>query len=148
MEQHERKGQEKLVDAKYQIGNDFNIIAGSSLSTTSGAGTSLIANSEMFVKGRLSIDLSGGVIAGLGAPVTNITGTTLVNITAPAGVINVLAPLINIIAVAAINAAAPLIDIIGGGMVNIGAPDLNEVSAAHVVISGLYNAHAGLITLN
>jgi len=118
------------------------------LSTTSGSGTSLIANSEMFVKGRLSIDLSGGVTAGLGAAATNITGTAIVNITSPVGVINVLAPLINIIAAAAINAAAPLIDIIGAGMVNIAAPDLNEVSTAHIVISGLYNAHAGLITLN
>jgi hypothetical protein len=47
-----------------------------------------------------------------------------------------------------VNVGAPLIDIIAGGMCNVAAPDLNEVSSLHVVISGLYTAHAGLITLN
>ena len=124
------------------------------MSTASGAGTSLIANSEMFVKGRLAIDLSGGVIAGLGAPVTNITGTTLVNITAPIGVINLIAPLINILGGALgapagiVNTNALLINETAIGAIAMEAPKIGEISGAHTVVTGIYKAFAGVIMLN
>lgn len=47
-----------------------------------------------------------------------------------------------------VNVGAPLIDIVAGGMCNVAAPDLNEFSTLHVVLTGLYAAKAGLITLN
>jgi|APSaa5957512535_1039671.scaffolds.fasta_scaffold06151_3 hypothetical protein len=136
------------VNAKKQIGKDYSVIAGGAFSTTSGANTTINADTSVFVDAILAIDLSAGTTAGLGGLITNITGTTLCNITAPAGIINILAPDINILAVAMVNVGAPLIDIIAGGVCNVAAPDLNEVSALHVVISGLYTANAGLITLN
>ena len=88
------------VSSGHHCGKNCAITAGSVFSTNSGGGSSLVAGTDMFLEGKIAIDISGGAIAGLGAPITNITGTVLVNITAPVGVINVLAPLINIIAVA------------------------------------------------
>ena len=136
------------VNAKKQIGKDYSVIAGGAFSTTSQENTTINAQSDVFIDALMDIDISGGGTAGVGATITNITGTVLCNITAPAGIINILAPNINILAVAMVNIGAPLIDVIAGGVCNVAAPDLNEVSALHVVISGLYTANAGLITLN
>jgi len=136
------------VNAKKQIGKDYSVIAGGAFSTTSQENTTINAQSDVFIDALMAIDISGGSTAGLGATITNITGTVLCNITAPAGIINILAPDINILAVAMVNVGAPLIDIVAGGMCNVAAPDLNEFSTLHVVLTGLYAAKAGLITLN
>ena len=136
------------INAKKQIGKDYSVIAGGAFSTTSQENTTINAQSDVFIDALMAIDISGGSTAGLGATITNITGTVLCNITAPAGIINILAPDINILAVAMVNVGAPLIDIVAGGMCNVAAPDLNEFSTLHVVLTGLYAAKAGLITLN
>jgi hypothetical protein len=137
------------VNAKKQIGKDYSVIAGGAFSTTSGANTTINAETSVFIDAILNTDIAAGAIASMGGGINvNITATALINITCPVGIINVLAADINIIGSALVNIAAPMITNVAAGMFSATGPVILEESMGHLVLAGVYVAECGLIELN
>jgi hypothetical protein len=137
------------INAKKQIGKDYSVVAGGAFSTTSGANTSITADTSVFIDAILNTDISAGAIASMGGGIdVNITATALINVTCPVGIINIIAMDVNVLGEAMVHVASPFINLLSIGLINADGPVIHEASLGHFVESGIYMATCGLIELN